>query len=244
MSAKPHIGTFRLVKMVGHIRATIDRSVASFAFSTAWLTWCSKRTTTRVVRARQSAFAVWCSTTAKRWPLIRSSLAIGHSARDTFKMLHERGVYIEPKPFRLAFALSIRVGLIDRARVWAECGQRHSRRGRLQAGASRVKTVARSTVSACVPAGTVVAATSEEGRVVTQRHEPVFAHERNANAGIVVGIEPADFPADMQNPLGGIDFQRHWGAARLRAGRGNYNAPGQLVERFRRWPRFDGAWQR
>ena len=143
----------------------------------------------------------------------------------------ERGVYIEPKPFSIGFRIEHPQGLIDRARFGPNAGN-------AILGAADYKLVhhasnGRAVYSFCMcPGGTVVAATSEEGRVVTNGMSQYSRNERNANAGVVVGIEPADFPADMQNPLGGIDFQRHWESRAYELGGGNYNAPGQLVGDF------------
>ena len=122
-------------------------------------------------------------------------LALGHSSRDTFDMLHERGVHIEAKPFSIGFRIEHPQGLIDRAR-WG----RHA--GHPLLGAADYKLVhhasnGRSVYSFCMcPGGTVVAATSEPGRVVTNGMSQYSRNERNANAGIVVGIDPRDFPSD------------------------------------------------
>jgi uncharacterized FAD-dependent dehydrogenase len=156
-------------------------------------------------------------------------LAVGHSARDTFRMLHQRGVYIEAKPFSIGFRIEHPQSLIDRVRFGQFAGNKLM-------GAADYKLVhhcknGRSVYSFCMcPGGTVVAATSEEGHVVTNGMSQYSRNEQNANAGIVVGITPeADYPG---NALAGIDFQRHWEVMAFDAGGRNYNAPAQRVGDF------------
>jgi hypothetical protein len=156
-------------------------------------------------------------------------LAVGHSARDTFRMLQDRGVYVEAKPFSIGFRIEHPQSLIDGVR-WGESA------GHELLGAADYKLVhhcknGRSVYSFCMcPGGTVVAATSEEGHVVTNGMSQYSRKERNANAGIVVGITPQeDYPGDA---LAGIDFQRHWEVAAFKAGGENYNAPAQKVGDF------------
>jgi uncharacterized FAD-dependent dehydrogenase len=155
-------------------------------------------------------------------------LAVGHSARDTFEMLGARGVHIEPKPFSIGFRIEHPQSLIDRARYGKFAGS-------ALLGAADYKLVhhcgnGRSVYSFCMcPGGTVVAAASEPERVVTNGMSQYSRNERNANAGIVVGITPADYPG---NALAGIAFQRSWESCAFEAGGGNYCAPAQLVGDF------------
>jgi uncharacterized FAD-dependent dehydrogenase len=155
-------------------------------------------------------------------------LAIGHSARDTFEVLHRRGVYLEPKPFSIGFRIEHPQSLIDRCRYGEHAGDP-------LLGAADYKLVhhasnGRSVYSFCMcPGGTVVAATSEPGRVVTNGMSQYSRNERNANAGIVVGIAPTDYPG---GPLAGIAFQRHWEDRAFALGGGGYRAPGQRVGDF------------
>jgi uncharacterized FAD-dependent dehydrogenase len=155
-------------------------------------------------------------------------LAVGHSARDTFKMLYERGVYIEAKPFSIGFRIEHPQSLIDTCRFGSNAGHP-------LLGAADYKLVhhcsnGRSVYSFCMcPGGTVVAATSEEGHVVTNGMSQYSRNERNANSGIVVGITPDDYPG---HPLAGIDFQRRLEANAFRLGGETYEAPGQLVGDF------------
>jgi len=225
--SKPHIGTFRLVKMVEHMRATIESLGGEFRFG--------ERVTDLEIEPAQGSRPQRVSgivlATGERIEARQVVLAIGHSARDTFAMLHARGVYLEPKPFSIGFRIEHPQGLIDRARFGPSAGNPIL-------GAADYKLVhhasnGRSVYSFCMcPGGTVVAATSEEKRVVTNGMSQYSRNERNANAGIVVGIEPADYPADMQNPLGGVDFQRFWESRAFELGGGDYSAPAQLVGDF------------
>jgi uncharacterized FAD-dependent dehydrogenase len=155
-------------------------------------------------------------------------LAVGHSARNTFEMLFERGVAMEAKPFSIGVRIEHPQSVIDRARFGDFAGHPIL-------GAADYKLVhhagnGRSVYSFCMcPGGTVVAATSEAGRVVTNGMSQYSRNERNANAGIVVGISPADYPGD---PLAGIAYQRRWESLAFTAGGGSYAAPGQLVGDF------------
>jgi len=163
-------------------------------------------------------------------------LALGHSARDTFEMLHARGVFMEPKPFSIGFRIEHPQSIIDAARFGPSAGNPIL-------GAADYKLVhharnGRSVYSFCMcPGGTVVAATSETGRVVTNGMSQYSRNERNANAGIVVGITPQDYRQDGRpdgpvDALDGIAFQRFWEARAFELGGGGYAAPGQLVGDF------------
>ncbi|MHB1516564.1 MAG: NAD(P)/FAD-dependent oxidoreductase, partial [Acidiferrobacteraceae bacterium] len=155
-------------------------------------------------------------------------LAVGHSARDTFYQLHERGVYVEAKPFSIGLRVEHPQSLIDKARFGKFAGHP-------ELGAADYKLVhhcrnGRSVYSFCMcPGGTVVAAASEPGRVVTNGMSQFSRNERNANAALVVGITPDDYPGD---PLAGIEFQRRWEEAAFKAGGETYAAPAQKVGDF------------
>jgi len=217
--SKPHIGTFRLVKMVELMRATIEELGGEFRFQ-------SKVDSLDIedgqVRGVTLAGGEHIATD-------HVVLAIGHSARDTFQMLYERGVYVEAKPFSVGFRIEHPQSLIDRCRFGNFAGHP-------ALGAADYKLVhhcsnGRSVYSFCMcPGGTVVAATSEPGRVVTNGMSQYSRNERNANSGIVVGITPADYPGS--HPLAGIEFQRQWESRAFELGGGTYDAPGQLVGDF------------
>ncbi|MDE2430840.1 MAG: hypothetical protein KGM99_19140, partial [Burkholderiales bacterium] len=155
-------------------------------------------------------------------------LAIGHSARDTFQMLYDKHVYIEAKPFSIGFRIEHPQSIIDKARFGPNAGNKIL-------GAADYKLVhhaknGRSVYSFCMcPGGTVVAATSEPGRVVTNGMSQYSRNERNANSAIVVGISPTDYPG---HPLAGIELQRQLEEQAYHLGGGNYNAPGQLIGDF------------
>jgi hypothetical protein len=259
VEAHPHIGTFKLVKVVEALRAQIialggevrfEQRVIDIDVQTArgqrqvrGLTVLNQATgQTETLRADQVI------------------LALGHSARDTFAMLHQRGVAMEAKAFSVGFRIEHPQNVIDRA-LWG----RHA--GSPVLGAAAYKLVhharnGRTVYSFCMcPGGTVVAATSEPGRVVTNGMSQYSRNERNANAGVVVGIEPADFPqeaadfykafeplaadlyaqeaiesraknAQAVHPLAGINLQRALEANAYLLGGSSYDAPGQLVGDF------------
>jgi uncharacterized FAD-dependent dehydrogenase len=217
--SKPHIGTFRLVSMVEKIRAEITALGGEFRFES--------RVTDLEIEEGQVRGVVLAS--GERIASDHLILAIGHSARDTFAMLQRRGVYLEAKPFSIGFRIEHPQSLIDQCRYGQFAG--HS-----DLGAADYKLVhhcknGRSVYSFCMcPGGTVVAATSEEGCVVTNGMSQYSRAERNANSAMVVGITPQDFPGD--DPLAGIALQRELESRAFALGGGNYDAPGQLVGDF------------
>ena len=221
--SKPHIGTFRLVGMVETMRHEIEKLGGEIRFQ--------QRVTDVVIEDGPYGKNIRGVTLASGETL-RSNhviLALGHSARDTFEMLHARGVYMEAKPFSIGFRIEHPQLLIDKARLGPSAGNP-------LIGAADYKLVhhaknGRSVYSFCMcPGGTVVAATSEPNCVVTNGMSQYSRNERNANAGIVVGITPEDFPGE--DPLAGIELQRKLEARAFELGGGNYEAPGQLVGDF------------
>jgi hypothetical protein len=220
--SKPHIGTFRLVKMVEHMRATITGLGGEIRFGSK---------VERILIEDHQVRGVELAG-GERIASGHVVLAVGHSARDTFAMLHEQGVYIEAKPFSIGFRIEHPQALIDRARFGPNAGNE-------TLGAADYKLVhhcsnGRAAYSFCMcPGGQVVAATSEPGRVVTNGMSQYSRAERNANAALVVEVSPEDFPGDYRsNPLAGIDFQRQWESAAFVAGGGDYSAPAQRVGDF------------
>ncbi len=216
--SKPHIGTFRLVTMVENMRATIQALGGEVRFECRVDDLDIDNGQVRGVRLAGGEYIAASHVV----------LAVGHSARDTFQMLHDRGVYIEAKPFSIGLRIEHPQSLIDRARFGKHAGHP-------LLGAADYKLVhhcgnGRTVYSFCMcPGGTVVAATSEPGRVVTNGMSQYSRNERNANSGIVVDITPADYPG---HPLAGIAYQRHWEACAFEAGGGTYAAPIQLVGDF------------
>ncbi len=216
--SKPHIGTFRLVKMVEEMRAGIEALGGEFRFQTK----------VEDIDIRDGQVRGLTLAGGEYLEASHVVLAVGHSARDTFQMLYERGVYVEAKPFSIGFRVEHPQSLIDRCRFGPSAGHPIL-------GAADYKLVhhcanGRSVYSFCMcPGGTVVAATSEPGRVVTNGMSQYSRNERNANAAIVVGITPADYPG---GPLAGIAFQRQLESRAFELGGGNYDAPGQLIGDF------------
>jgi uncharacterized FAD-dependent dehydrogenase len=233
--SKPHIGTFKLVKVVEHMREQIEALGGEIRFQ--------QRVSDVEIEHNADGQHIRGLTVdnladGSRYELRADHvvLAPGHSARDTFAMLHERGVFMEAKPFSIGFRIEHPQGLIDRARLGQHAGHP-------LLGAADYKLVhhagnGRSVYSFCMcPGGTVVAATSEVGRVVTNGMSQYSRNERNANAGIVVGIAPADFvegavAGQPVHPLAGIAFQRQLESNAYTLGGSSYEAPGQLVGDF------------
>ncbi len=223
-ASKPHIGTFRLVSIVQKMRATIESLGGEIRFQS--------RVADIEIADNQVRGIVLAD--GEQIATDQLVLAIGHSARDTFEMLHERGVLIEAKPFSIGFRIEHPQSLIDRARYGRNAGN-----PLLEAADYKLVHHAsngRSVYSFCVcPGGTVVASSSEPGRVVTNGMSQYSHAERNANSGIVVGISPADFPGGSDrppSPLAGVELQRFWEARAYELGGSNYQAPGQLIGDF------------
>ena len=226
--SKPHIGTFRLVTMVENMRNTIEALGGEIRFE--------QRVDDLLVETDTDGVRHVRGVTLANGEQIRTDhvvLALGHSARDTVAMLHRRGVYLEAKPFSIGFRVEHPQSMIDRDRFGPQAGHP-------LLGAADYKLVhhcrnGRSVYSFCMcPGGTVVAATSETGRVVTNGMSQYSRNERNANAAIVVGIEPSDFaPYDNSgSPLAGIALQRALESRAFELGGGTYDAPGQLIGDF------------
>ncbi len=259
VEAHPHIGTFKLVKVVENLRERIIALGGEIRFEQR-VTDLDVETSSSTRQVR--GLSVLDQATGQTYALRADQviLALGHSARDTFAMLHGCGVATQAKPFSVGFRIEHPQSVIDRA-LWG----RHA--GNPVLGAAAYKLVhhaqnGRSVYSFCMcPGGTVVAATSELGRVVTNGMSQYSRNERNANAGLVVGIEPADYPHDTAafleffgpltgiqyaqealelrandapavHPLAGINLQRQLESRAFVLGGSNYEAPGQLVDDF------------
>ncbi len=218
----PHIGTFRLVGMVEEMRNTIKSLGGEIRFE-------SRVDDIHIENNQVQGITLQTGEFIATNHLI---LAVGHSARDTFEMIHKKGIYVEAKPFSIGFRIEHPQGLIDRARY----GKSYSEDILNKLGAADYRLVhhaknGRSVYSFCMcPGGTVVAAASEPNRVVTNGMSQYSRNERNANAGIVVGITPeVDYP---DHPLAGMEFQRKLESHAFVLGGSNYNAPGQLIGDF------------
>ncbi len=223
----PHIGTFRLVGMVETMRETIIKLGGEIRFESR-----VDDIEVGVDSKGQNQVQAVLLKSGERIATNHLILAVGHSARDTFEMLHRNHIYIEAKPFSIGFRIEHPQSLIDKARY----GNSYSEDTLAKLGSAEYKLVhhasnGRSVYSFCMcPGGTVVAAASEEGRVVTNGMSQYSRNERNANAGIVVGITPEmDYPA---HPLAGMELQRQLEANAYALGGSNYAAPGQLIGDF------------
>jgi hypothetical protein len=216
--AKPHIGTFRLVGVVEKMRQEMIELGGEIRFSQKVIGFDIEDDQIKGVKIEGH------DDLAANHVI----LALGHSARDTFEALHDAGVFMESKPFSVGFRIEHPQSLIDKARLGPHAGNEYT-------GAADYKLVyhasnGRSVYSFCMcPGGTVVAATSEPNRVVTNGMSQYSRNERNANAGIVVGITPEDYPG---GPLAGIEFQRALESKAYEMGGSTYEAPGQLVGDF------------
>lgn len=222
--AHPHIGTFRLVTMVESMRQSIEALGGEYRFSNR----VDGLDITTNAQGERRVRGVHLST-GEYLESDHIVLAIGHSARDTFAMLHAAGVYVEAKPFSIGVRIEHPQSWIDRSRFGIDAGNKIL--GAAEYHISHHCKNDRTVYSFCMcPGGTVVAATSEEGRVATNGMSQYSRNERNANSGLVVAIDPArDFPGD---PLAGIALQRHWESRAYIAGGSSYKAPAQRLGDF------------
>ncbi|MDB5377726.1 MAG: hypothetical protein JWR00_2172 [Rubritepida sp.] len=218
--SKPHIGTFRLVQMVEAMRETIEGLGGEYRFG--------QRVDGLEIESGARRVSGVILHTGERIASRHVVLAIGHSARDTFERLHANGVAMTAKPFSIGVRIEHPQSLIDAQRFGPHAG--HPLLGAADYRLVHHAAIGRSVYSFCMcPGGTVVAAASEPGRLVTNGMSQYSRNERNANAGIVVGITPEDYPG---GPLAGIAFQRHWEERAFEAGGGTYAAPAQRVGDF------------
>ena len=222
--AHPHIGTFRLVTMVESLRETIEGLGGEYRWQhkVDGLDIATDGSGARRVQGVHLNGGDYLEAD-------RVVLAVGHSARDTFAMLHAAGVHVEAKPFSIGVRIEHPQSWIDTSRFGADAG--NAILGAAEYHISHHCQNGRTVYSFCMcPGGTVVAATSEEGRVATNGMSQYSRNERNANSGFVVAIDPErDYPGD---PLAGLAFQRHWESLAYVAGGSNYRAPAQRVGDF------------
>lgn len=222
--AHPHIGTFRLVTMVEAMRKQIEALGGEYRWQ--------HRVEDLALESQGDGSQRLRGVILQDGSMIETDhvvMAVGHSARPTFEMLHRRGVFIEPKPFSIGVRIEHPQSWVDRAR-YGKCAG-HPDLGAAAYSLAHHCDNGRTVYSFCMcPGGRVVAATSEEGRVVTNGMSQYSRAEFNANSGLVVGIDPSrDYP---DGPLAGIEFQRHWESMAYVAGGSSYWAPGQTVGDF------------
>lgn len=216
--SKPHIGTLRLVSMVEKMRAAILEAGGEIFFE-------SKVSSLNLEKRQVVGVTLENGQTIESKHVI---LALGHSARETFLKLHEQGVHLSAKPFSIGFRIEHPQSMIDQCRFGTNAG--HPLLGKADYKLVHHTSLGRSVYSFCMcPGGTVVAATSEVGHVVTNGMSQYSRVERNANSGIVVGINPKDYPG---GPLAGIEFQRVLERKAFLLGGQDYSAPAQLVGDF------------
>jgi uncharacterized FAD-dependent dehydrogenase len=216
--SKPHIGTFRLIGVLEKMRATIISLGGEIRFQ-------SRVDDIEINEGRVRGVAL---SGGEHIATDQVILAVGHSARDTFQMLHDRGVTLEAKPFSVGLRIEHPQSLIDSCRFGESNG--NPLLGPADYNLVHHCSNGRSVYSFCMcPGGTVVAAASELGGVVTNGMSQYSRNERNANSGIVVGVTPEDYPG---HPLAGIAFQRSWEARAFELGGRNYHAPAQRVGDF------------
>jgi len=219
IEAHPHIGTFRLVTMVESLRATIESLGGEYRFQSKVAELILNDRTVKGVRLESG----------EEIAADHVIMAVGHSARDVFEMLLRQGVAIEAKPFSIGLRIEHPQGLIDKAMYGRSIKQLGAAEYRLVHHAGN----GRSVYSFCMcPGGTIVAATSEERRVVTNGMSQYSRNERNANAGMVVGVQPEDYAPYGAGPLAGIALQRHWESQAFILGGESYAAPAQRVGDF------------
>ena len=235
--AKPHIGTFRLVGMVEKMRAEIEALGGEVRFGQQVTDLRIEQGTSRGGGPATRRLRGLVLASGEQLDAEHVVLALGHSARDSFAMLQRRGVQMTAKPFSVGLRIEHPQSLIDRARFGPNAG--HPILGAADYKLVHHAANGRSVYSFCMcPGGTVVAATSDEGCVVTNGMSQYSRNERNANAGIVVGITPEDYRQDGKrdgsavNPLDGVAFQRALEMRAFELGGGGYVAPGQRVGDF------------
>jgi uncharacterized FAD-dependent dehydrogenase len=235
---RPHIGTYKLATVVRGLRAQIEALGGEIRFESR-----VERLEVEAIPPSSQAGGAGpqqqrvTGVTLADGQVIAADqvvLAVGHSARDTFAMLHQQAVAMELKPFSVGLRIEHPQALIDQAR-WGACA------GHPRLGSAEYKLVHHASNGRCVysfcmcPGGLVVGATSEPGRVVTNGMSQHSRNERNANSAIVVSIEPADvepYGHGPGDPLAGIAFQRHWEEQAFALGGASYAAPGQRLEDF------------
>ncbi|TDW62725.1 hypothetical protein EDF57_107122 [Novosphingobium sp. PhB55] len=222
--AHPHIGTFRLVTMVMSMRETIEQLGGEYRFGTR----VDDFEVEEGADGERRITGLHLST-GELLPASHVIMAVGHSARDTFEVLHKCGVYIEAKPFAIGVRIEHPQSWIDTARYGDNAGNKIL--GAAAYSIAHKASNGRTVYSFCMcPGGRVVAAASEPGRVVTNGMSQYSRAEFNANSGLVVDIDPdKDYPGD---PLAGIAFQRKFEELAYKAGGENYKAPGQKLGDF------------
>ena len=216
---KPHIGTDILIKVVTNLTDKIVELGGTVRFN------CRVDDITAVDGAVKSVRLATGETMATSHVV----LAIGHSARDTFEMLCGRGVHLQQKAFAMGVRIEHPQSIIDAAQYGKYAS--HPALGAADYKLAHHSEGVRSVYTFCMcPGGRVIASSSEPGSVVTNGMSSNARNLPNANAALLVGIKPEDFPTD--HPLAGIELQRKWERRAFELAGADYKAPAQLVEDF------------
>jgi uncharacterized protein len=217
---KPHIGTDILKKVVKNMRNRIIELGGEVRFSAK---------VTDIIIEKDKAKGVVVNETESIYSEVILG-ALGHSARDTYQMLFDRGLSIVQKPFSIGVRIEHPQTMIDEAQYGKNA--RHSAIGAADYMLTyRSEKTGRSAYSFCMcPGGTVVAAASEKGMVVTNGMSEFARDKQNANSALVVSVTPEDFGS--AHPLAGMEYQRMWERKAFEAGGSNYSAPVQWVGDF------------
>lgn len=220
--AKPHIGTDRLRGVVANLRKQLISLGCEVRFG-------HRLEELRLRDGRLSGLLVAEPGGGCELPASALVLAVGHSARDTFSMLHRAGVPMEQKNFAVGVRIEHSQSVMDRVQYKALAG--HPALPPADYKLSCHLPSGRSAYSFCVcPGGTVVAAASEPGRLVTNGMSEYARDGENINGGFLVGVGPEDFGSS--HPLAGVEFQRKLEEAAFRLGGGGFRAPAQTVGDF------------
>lgn len=217
--SKPHIGTDKLASTVKNIRQQIISCGGEVRFKAKVTDFILENDQIRAVEINNE----------EKFDCQILLLAIGHSARDTYEVLHRRGVAMSPKAFSIGVRIEHPQTVIDRAQYGNYAG--HTALGAADYKLAYHSHSGRSAYTFCMcPGGYVVAAASEAGGVVTNGMSEFSRNSENANSALLVGVTPDDFPS--RHPLAGIEFQRKWERLAFKLGGENYLAPVQLTGDF------------
>lgn len=221
--AKPHVGTDRLTGAVTRVREEIESLGGEVRFGT--------RLSDLILDSddQLSGVVVHSNLGAEEFSAEALVLATGHSARDTFDMLHGRGARLVRKAFSIGVRVEHDQRMVDRAQYGSAAG--HPELGSAEYKLAHHLPSGRGVYTFCMcPGGWVVAATSEAGGVVTNGMSRFAREGANANAAFLVNVTPEDFGGD--DPLAGVCFQRRWEHAAFELGGRDFRAPAQLMGDF------------
>ena len=219
---KPHIGTDRLIKVLRSIRKEILDLGGQIKFQSR---------VDDIIIDSGSIVGVRTST-GEELNSQNVILAVGHSARDTFEMLHGYGIQMQSKPFSIGARIEHPQKMIDRSLYGSAAGHEKLGAAPYKFVHHHNKRKGRTCYSFCMcPGGLVVASSSEPGLTVTNGMSSYARADANANSGFMVEVFPEDFQ-NSENPLSGIQFQREWEQKAFQTGDSDGRAPAQLLGDF------------